>query len=387
MLRHAPQDGPDRHHSDPAGRLTTPSRSRLPVTIVCGFLGAGKTTLIRRWLRRKPPPERWVVVLNERGAVSLDDLADEVLSVSAAGGAALAGGVAPAGSVELVDLSAACACCVAEPLLRRQLPRIGAGCDRVIIELSGQGQPQRIADLLRGADLAARFELERIVAVVDAARSTPYRRLDDPSAPALARALAVAQIEAADQVWLRPDDGDDPAGPLEPQGGAGAGGGARGGDTPAGASDASLIETLAAWRPFGRVVRAGIDAFDAHVRFGVEAPRHDPLGARSDGGFADRWLWPAGTRLSRARFVQALRAWPASAPPRARLHAVLATERETYEWRIEGPLSDDKPCVPITIVQRASAYRTCSRIDLHWRDRAVRDWLAGVAAGLAPPAS
>ncbi|MFT3800641.1 MAG: GTP-binding protein [Burkholderiaceae bacterium] len=363
MLRHAAQDGADRHPSDPAGFLTTPCRPRLPVTIVCGFLGAGKTTLIRRWLQRKPPAERWVVVLNERGATSLDDPADDVRSVSEVGG------VVPDAGVELLDLSAACACCVAEPLLRRQLPRIGAGCDRVIIELSGQGQPQRIADLLRGADLAARFELERIVAVVAAARATPYRRLDDPSAPALAQALAIAQIEAADQVWLRAGDGDEAS------------------TDASGASLIEMIETLAAWRPFGRFVHTDIGAFDAHSRFGVDVPSHAPFGAQPSGGCADRWLWPARTRLSRARFVQALRTWPASAPPRARLHAVLATERETYEWRIEGPLPDDKPCMPITIVQRASAYRTCSRIDLQWWDPVARDWLAGVVAGLVPPVS
>ncbi len=298
----------------------------------------------------------------------------------------------------MLDLADACACCVAEPVLRRHLPRIGArpDCDRVIIELSGQGQPQRIADLLRGAGLTDRFVLERIVTVVAAARATPYQRLDDPTSPVLARALAVAQIEAAGQIWLRPEGagGHDP---MDKAVGAGATSKEESGTsgavaaTAAGEADAGvntpMADVLAAWRPFGRFVSTDIDAFDAPSRPVIDVSTYVPLGAQPGGECLDRWSWPSETRFSRKRFLQALQAWPPTRPPRAHLHAVLATERETYEWRIEGPLTDDTSSVPAVLIERASAYCMDNRIELRWHDPAARDWLASVATGLVLPAS
>src|SRR5882672_9736316 len=57
----------------PFGRRQKRARgARIPVTIVTGFLGAGKTTLVRRFLTT-PEGRNTAVVINEFGAVGIDD--------------------------------------------------------------------------------------------------------------------------------------------------------------------------------------------------------------------------------------------------------------------------------------------------------------------------
>src|SRR5436853_6086326 len=57
----------------PFGRRQKRARgARIPVTIVTGFLGAGKTTLVRRFLDR-PEGRDTAVIVNEFGAVGIDD--------------------------------------------------------------------------------------------------------------------------------------------------------------------------------------------------------------------------------------------------------------------------------------------------------------------------
>src|SRR5437879_10319828 len=53
-------------------RLKRERGARIPVTVVTGFLGAGKTTLIRRFLG-SPQGRGTAVIVNEFGAVGIDD--------------------------------------------------------------------------------------------------------------------------------------------------------------------------------------------------------------------------------------------------------------------------------------------------------------------------
>jgi type II secretory pathway predicted ATPase ExeA len=53
-------------------RLKRARGAKIPVTIVTGFLGAGKTTLVRRFLAT-PEGEGTAVVINEFGSVGIDD--------------------------------------------------------------------------------------------------------------------------------------------------------------------------------------------------------------------------------------------------------------------------------------------------------------------------
>ncbi|MEO2089694.1 MAG: GTP-binding protein, partial [Gemmataceae bacterium] len=44
-----------------------------PTNLITGFLGVGKTTAVLDLLRRKNPAEKWAVLVNEYGTVSVDD--------------------------------------------------------------------------------------------------------------------------------------------------------------------------------------------------------------------------------------------------------------------------------------------------------------------------
>lgn len=105
----------------------------IKVTIVTGFLGAGKTTLIRDLLAQAPPYERWAVLVNEFGDIGLD-------------GALLSGS-----GVAIKEVPGGCVCCTTSAafaqginqLIREQNP------DRIIIEPSGLGHPKQIIESLK----------------------------------------------------------------------------------------------------------------------------------------------------------------------------------------------------------------------------------------------
>ena len=45
---------------------------KVPLTVVTGFLGVGKTTTLLQLARQRPPDERWVILVNEFGEVGID---------------------------------------------------------------------------------------------------------------------------------------------------------------------------------------------------------------------------------------------------------------------------------------------------------------------------
>lgn len=128
----------------------------LPVTLLTGFLGSGKTTVLNRLVRRLP---RTAILMNEFGDVALDH---ELLQKMDGPMALLAGG---------------CVCCTVSgslsPTLKnlwmaRQKGDIPA-FERVIIETTGIADPAPVLDnLLNDRRVAARFRLDGVVTTVDA---------------------------------------------------------------------------------------------------------------------------------------------------------------------------------------------------------------------------
>jgi G3E family GTPase len=147
------------HEAGPFGRRLKRERgARVPVTVVTGFLGAGKTTLIRRFLA-SPEGQGTAVIVNEFGAVGIDD--------------ALLRGAAE----ETVLLGNGCVCCITRTDLQLALRRLLIDRERgsvpnfarVVIETSGLADPAPILQTFStDRALGGEFHIEVMLAVVDA---------------------------------------------------------------------------------------------------------------------------------------------------------------------------------------------------------------------------
>jgi len=141
----------------------------IPVTILGGFLGAGKTTAVNHLLRNACG--RIGVLVNDFGAIAVD-----AQLIEAAEG-------------DLVALSNGCVCCAVGPDLGASLARIAArGPQRIVVEASGVADPWRIAQLVR---LEPDVVLDAVLVLVDAsgfAEQLADRWLADTLERQLARA-------------------------------------------------------------------------------------------------------------------------------------------------------------------------------------------------------
>jgi len=134
-------------------------RSKIPATIVTGFLGAGKTTLIRNMLTNAGG-RRIALIINEFGDLGVD-------------GGILAGcGIENCSEDDIVELSNGCICCtVAEdfvPTIAALLARPDAP-DHIVIETSGLALPQPLVRAFNWPEIATRVTVDGVVALVDGA--------------------------------------------------------------------------------------------------------------------------------------------------------------------------------------------------------------------------
>jgi G3E family GTPase len=139
-------------------RLKHPRGARIPVTVVTGFLGAGKTTLVRRFLST-PEGRGTAVVVNEFGAVGIDDalLRTSTDEVTLLGNGCLC-------CTTRTDLQAALRALVADRETGK-LPRF----ERIVIETSGLADPGPILQTFAtDRTLGDEFFVEVAVAVIDA---------------------------------------------------------------------------------------------------------------------------------------------------------------------------------------------------------------------------
>jgi G3E family GTPase len=139
-------------------RLKRERGARIPVTVVTGFLGAGKTTLIRRFLA-SPAGRGTAVIVNEFGAAGIDDA---LLRDSAD---------------QTVLLGNGCICCITRSDLQLALRQLLIDRDqgmvppfaRVVIETSGLADPAPILQTFStDRALGGEFHIDVMLAVVDA---------------------------------------------------------------------------------------------------------------------------------------------------------------------------------------------------------------------------
>jgi G3E family GTPase len=148
----------------------------VPVVLVAGFLGAGKTTVVN-YLLAQAGGRRIAAVVNDFGAINIDA---ELITGAADG---------------VVSLSNGCICCSLEGDLLRTLALLLRRDPRpevIVIETSGVADPTDIVRNLMDPVIWREAPLETVLCVVDA--TTPVAMLDD--------ALLRSQVRAADVIAL-----------------------------------------------------------------------------------------------------------------------------------------------------------------------------------------
>lgn len=136
------------------------ARNAIPVTLLTGFLGSGKTSLLKR-LIHQPAFARCAVVINEFGDVGLDQ--------------ALVADQSDDQDIQLLD--SGCLCCLASSSIQetlaslyyRRLRKEIPWFDRILIETSGLAEPGPIINAIHGDNTLNRHvRLDRIVTTFDA---------------------------------------------------------------------------------------------------------------------------------------------------------------------------------------------------------------------------
>ncbi len=169
--------------------------ARLPLSVITGFLGSGKTTIVREFLRR-PGYRNTAVIINEFGDIGIDhDLIDSSRE-------------------DLISLSTGCLCCAMQGDLAKTVRRLmGAvasgqapGFDRILLETSGMADPTPILQtVIVDAYLSETVEIANVVVTVDALNGPMVLRAYDE---------ARRQVALGDRVLITKSDLDAGAGEV-----------------------------------------------------------------------------------------------------------------------------------------------------------------------------
>jgi G3E family GTPase len=163
---------------------------RVPVVLVTGFLGSGKTTLVNRLLK-KQAYARAAVIVNEFGEISVDHLLLDAppRRTRVIDGGCLCGHVHEEVATSLLDL------------LDHRRAGSETDFDRVLIETSGLADPVPIIQILLTDDAVARaFELKTVVTVCDGLHGAAHLEVHDESVKqaAVADVLVLSKSDLAD---------------------------------------------------------------------------------------------------------------------------------------------------------------------------------------------
>lgn len=161
----------------------TELNSKIPVTIITGFLGSGKTTLLNRILNSNSH-RRIAVMVNDFGEINIDSQ----LVVSA--------------QQNMISLANGCICCTVENDLIEQLHNLltlrEGPPECILIETSGVSDPMKVAHTLKYPQFNNKVSIDAIIAMLDADQ---FNQLDGEQ-----EQVAMCQLAAADIVVINKTD-------------------------------------------------------------------------------------------------------------------------------------------------------------------------------------
>jgi cobalamin biosynthesis protein CobW len=183
--------------------------AKIPATVITGFLGAGKTTMIRHMLENANG-RRIALIINEFGDLGVD------------GGLLKGCGIENCRDEDVIELNNGCICCtVADdfiPTMAKLLDRADRP-DHIVIETSGLALPQPLVAAFNWPEIRTRVTVDGVVTVVDSAAVAEGRFADNEERLAAQRAADDAldhdnpleelfgdQLTAADMVVLNKAD-------------------------------------------------------------------------------------------------------------------------------------------------------------------------------------
>jgi cobalamin biosynthesis protein CobW len=154
------------------------NQQKIPATVITGFLGAGKTTMIRNLLQNAGG-RKIALIINEFGDLGVD-------------GDVLKGcGAENCTEDDIIELTNGCICCtVADdfiPTMTKLLER-SVRPDHIIIETSGLALPQPLVAAFNWPDIRTQVTVDGVITVVDSAAVAAGRFADDHDAVDAARA-------------------------------------------------------------------------------------------------------------------------------------------------------------------------------------------------------
>ena len=132
--------------------------SKLPVTVITGFLGSGKTTLVRH-LMQNPQGKRLAVIVNEFGDVGVDG---EILKSCA---------IPDCPADNILELANGCICCtVADDFIPtiEALMALDPRPEHILIETSGLALPKPLLKAFDWPDIRSRITVDGVIALADA---------------------------------------------------------------------------------------------------------------------------------------------------------------------------------------------------------------------------
>ena len=135
--------------------------SGVRVNLLFGFLGSGKTTLVRRILGERGGERPMAVIVNEFGEVGVDG---EVIAGS---------------NVNLVELTSGCLCCTLRGSLMSAVEELRekAGVEQIVVEATGVASPGDMLEDLNDSKLAGELDVGPLVTVVDAPKFTRLQEM------------------------------------------------------------------------------------------------------------------------------------------------------------------------------------------------------------------